>query len=49
MIPDMVETSVASLIQRTVVDVTISSDKHLYKTKDDVIVLTFTTDPPFNL
>ena len=44
--PDMVETSVASLIQRTVVDVTISSDKHLYKTKDDVIVLTFTTDPP---
>ena len=44
--PDMVETSVASLIQRTVVGVTISSDKHLYKSKGDVIVLTFTTDPP---
>lgn len=44
--PDMVETSVASLIQHTVVDVTISSDKHVYKSNDDVIVLTFTTDPP---
>ena len=44
--PDMVERFVTSIIQRTVVDVTITSDKHLYKKSGDVMVLTITTNPP---
>ena len=44
--PDMVEMSATSVIQRTLVDVAISSDRPLYKNNDDAIVLTFTTDPP---